>query len=240
MNCCAAPGAASDCPAGFGVAAQLQANDEAHLRRAICESAAAIAPDSNAMPFGAVLAKPSDAGCVLAARNACLSTGKRGGASDVTRHAEMELVRKMCLPVEQGGIPTEQRSEYTFYTSNEPCVMCTGAIYWSGVRRVVYGCSNETLTTMSGPGGFDIPVRDLYSRAPQEMEVVGPVLEDEAVAVHRRFGWFGNVPNADDNVGSASEVDGEAKQLAEIDIERSLMRTGLGARFALFQSYFAR
>ena len=54
--------------------------------------------------------------------------------------------------------------------------------------------------------------------------------------MHRRFGWFGNVPReesaatANAAVAGGGEDSGGAtkRQLAEVDIERSLMRTGLG------------
>ena len=31
----------------------------------------------------------------------------------------------------------------TLYVTVEPCVMCAGAIGWSQIRRVVYGCADE-------------------------------------------------------------------------------------------------
>ena len=33
----------------------------------------------------------------------------------------------------------------TLYTSCEPCLMCTGAFRWSGIRQLVYALSHETL-----------------------------------------------------------------------------------------------
>ena len=58
----------------------------------------------------------------------------------------------------------EARRASTIYASAEPCVMCAGACFWSGVGRVVFGCSAEEMTKLSGPGGFDIPIRDLYKQ----------------------------------------------------------------------------
>jgi len=41
--------------------------------------------------------------------------------------------------------------------------MCAGAIYWSGSRRIVYGCSAAQLEEqVSGPGGFYIPIETLF------------------------------------------------------------------------------
>ena len=38
----------------------------------------------------------------------------------------------------------------TLYTSAEPCAMCAGAIFWSGVGRLVYGLSGDRLHQLSG------------------------------------------------------------------------------------------
>lgn len=69
--------------------------------------------------------------------------------------------------------------------------MCAGAIYWSGVGRVVYGCSAAQLETLSGPGGFDVAVEKLYGMASEgarKIEVEGPVLADESLKVHDAAG----------------------------------------------------
>jgi len=139
------------------------------------------------MPFGAVLADENGT-IVLKAQNGSQASGKRGGTGDVTRHAEMELVRKAS-----SMFTREERCKYTVYTSTEPCVMCAGAIYWGGFSRVVYGCSSLRLEKdLSGPGGFDIDIRSLYGPFAREgirkIEVIGPLLEDEALEAHARSG----------------------------------------------------
>ena len=153
------------------------------MKAAIAQSQVSV--DAGCMPFGAVLADASGT-ILLEARNASLASAKRGGKGDVTRHAEMELVRKMAT------IDIPEPNQCTIYSSTEPCVMCAGAIYWSGVSRVVYGVSSKDLEDMvSGPGGFDIPIQTLYSMGRSGMrkiDVVGPLLADEALHVHRNSG----------------------------------------------------
>ena len=61
--------------------------------------------------------------------------------------------------------------------------MCTGKIYWAGIRSVVYALSSEELATMAG-GNFLIPCRELFARAADMVHVAGPFLLDEARAVH--------------------------------------------------------
>ena len=154
------------------------------MKEAIAE--AAKASKDGKMPFGAVLADWQGR-IVERAHNECMAARQRGGGmGDVTRHAEMELVRKFTA-----NIPVDQRADMTLYTSTEPCVMCAGAIYWSGVGRVVYGCSAQQLETLSGPGGFDVAVRQLYgmaSKGARAIEVGGPLLARESLQVHDAAG----------------------------------------------------
>jgi isopenicillin N synthase-like dioxygenase/tRNA(Arg) A34 adenosine deaminase TadA len=165
------------------------------------------------MPFGAVLADP-DGKIIVEAHNLSAAAVKRGGTGDVTRHAEMELVRRLC----EEGVDLDLRPQCTLYTSTEPCVMCAGAIYWSQVGRVVFGASSEQLEVLSGPGGLDIPLEQVYKmgrEGARKIEVVGPMLSDEAMKVHQESGcWPGCTSKS-------------AK--SDIETERLLFSSGLGA-----------
>lgn len=57
---------------------------------------------------------------------------------DVTGHAELNLVRRASMRFE-----VETLEGVTLYTSTEPCAMCSSAIYWSGIGRVVYALGSE-------------------------------------------------------------------------------------------------
>eukprot|EP00978_Attheya_sp_CCMP212_P027408 scaffold91729_cov42-Attheya_sp.AAC.3 len=164
----------------------LRSYDENHLRLAITESAAAVTNGN--MPFGAVIADKNGK-VILQGHNQSAAMKKRGGTGDVTRHAEMELVRMAS------DIDPEIRKDCTMYTSTEPCVMCAGAIYWSGVGRLVFAASSEELAKLSGPGGVDVPVRSLYDMGrpgTRKIEIIGPLLSNEAMKVHKDSGiWKG-------------------------------------------------
>jgi tRNA(adenine34) deaminase len=140
------------------------------------------------MPFGGAIADQNGK-ILLRGHNLCTAGIERGGAGgfgDVTKHAEMELVRAACAEIDP-----DLRPKCTLYTSTEPCVMCAGAIYWSRIGRVVYGCSAEELASVSGPGGFDIPIYDIYGlgrAGTRILEVGGPLLSEEALNVHRSSG----------------------------------------------------
>jgi tRNA(Arg) A34 adenosine deaminase TadA len=64
--------------------------------------------------------------------------------------------------------------------------MCVGAMYWAGIRSVVYGLPAEVLAKPAGPD-FLIPCRDLFSRASDIVQVTGPLLVEEALEVHNGF-----------------------------------------------------
>lgn len=186
--------------------------DRSCMQQALIETQAAI--DEGKMPFGVVLAN-ADGEIVARAHNQCRQAKKRGGGTgDVTRHAEVELIREFTE-----RIPADERAAMTLYTSTEPCVMCAGAIYWSGVGRVVYGCRAAKLEELSGPGGFDIAVDKLYAMASEgarKIEVMGPFLEEESLDLHRRSGVWRNAP-----LPSSADAD--------IAVEASLKESGLGS-----------
>ena len=66
--------------------------------------------------------------------------------------------------------------------------MCAGAIYWAGIGRLVYGLSEHRLRAVTGnhPENptLDLPCREVFASGQRPTEVVGPLLEDEAEAVH--------------------------------------------------------
>jgi tRNA(Arg) A34 adenosine deaminase TadA len=64
--------------------------------------------------------------------------------------------------------------------------MCTGKIYWAGIRSVVYALSSEELSAFAGPN-FLIPCTELFARGAERVTVIGPLLLDEAREVHRGY-----------------------------------------------------
>jgi tRNA(Arg) A34 adenosine deaminase TadA len=130
-------------------------------------------------PFGALLVD-ADGVVVAEAENTVVSE------QDVTGHAETNLVRIASRRFDR----TYLRS-CTMYTSTEPCAMCSGAIYWSGISRVVYGLSEAELLKLTGSHEdnptMSLPCREVFAHGQGSVEIVGPVLEDEARSVHDGF-----------------------------------------------------
>ena len=69
--------------------------------------------------------------------------------------------------------------------------MCSGAIYWSGIGRVVYALPEQALAAMvpsqNGEPTMDLPCRDVFAAGGSTVHVAGPALLDEAASVHAGF-----------------------------------------------------
>ncbi|WP_227820083.1 nucleoside deaminase [Agromyces aureus] len=150
--------------------------DEEHLRHAI-EVARRSRAEGN-HPFGAVLVAPD--GAVVEGTNSVVTAG------DPTGHAETNLVR-----LASARLAPERLRLSTLYTSTEPCAMCAGAIYWSGIGRVVYALSEQGLAAMvpsqDGEPTMDLPCREVFARGGRTVHVAGPALVADAAEVHRGF-----------------------------------------------------
>jgi tRNA(Arg) A34 adenosine deaminase TadA len=150
--------------------------DDTHLRRAI--ALAHQARENGNHPFGALLADGRGE-VVLEAENTVLTE------HDCTNHAELNLVRAASRRFAEG-----QLGDCTLFTSTEPCAMCAGAIYWSGIGRVVFALSGAALTVMvagDGDSELALPCREVFARGGRTVEVSGPHLEEEGRAVHEGF-----------------------------------------------------
>jgi tRNA(Arg) A34 adenosine deaminase TadA len=159
----------------------LETHDQQHLRAAF-EIARRARRNGN-HPFGAVLVDAFGAR-ILEAENTVVT------GNDSTGHAETNLMR-----IASHTLSGVARSRSTIYTSAEPCAMCAGAIYWANVRRVVFGLSQDELYAITGGVpqelALTMPCRDVFAQGAHFVAVEGPVLVDEAAAVHEGF-WNGS------------------------------------------------
>ena len=57
---------------------------------------------------------------------------------DPTAHAEVVAIREACNKLNDSEL-----KDCTLYTSCEPCPMCLGAIYWTRLKMVYFGCSHK-------------------------------------------------------------------------------------------------
>ena len=84
----------------------------------------------------------------------------------------------------------------TLYTTFEPCCMCTGAIYWANIGRIVYGVTEEKLLEMTGSDEknptFNISCRTILAAGQKKIEVLGPFPEIAPAVEEVHKGFWGN------------------------------------------------
>ncbi len=124
-------------------------------------------------PFGSILVH--DDKIILRAQNAVTTY------NDIAQHPESILARSAA-----SQFAPEFLAECTLYTSTEPCPMCTGAIYWSGIGRIVFACSVERLSDFVSDS-LTVPCHDILMCGDHHVDVIGHILEDEAAQVHVGF-----------------------------------------------------
>jgi len=139
-------------------------------------------------PFGALLVDNDSQNVILEALNTVNTDNDR------TKHAELNLASSASQKFTRDHL-----TKCTLYTSTEPCVMCCGAIFWVGIGRVVFGCSSEKLREIvkrkqkgeneKSSGSLTIACREIFEERSKGLtiELVGPVLEEEAAAVHESY-----------------------------------------------------
>jgi tRNA(adenine34) deaminase len=149
----------------------VRPDDAIHLRAAIALSRAAGAKGNE--PYGALLV---DAGGTPLAEAENTQVTKR----DSTGHAELNLLREASRRFDVATL-----AGCTVYATGEPCAMCAGAIYWSGVRRLVYALPVARMLELARPGTDELLLscREVFGRGMHPVEVVGPALEEEAATV---------------------------------------------------------
>jgi tRNA(Arg) A34 adenosine deaminase TadA len=156
--------------------AEIAAADLELLQRAVALAGEARASGNH--PFGALLAGPD--GAVIAEAMNTVETER-----DPTGHAELNLVRRT------GRLGPDVLAATTLYTSTEPCAMCSGAIYWAGVGRVVYALAESELLAFTGSDPRNptlaLPSRTVFAAGSRPIGVQGPVELPEAREVHRGF-----------------------------------------------------
>ena len=85
-------------------------------------------------------------GCVIVYHDEVVASSYNRKTIDniATSHAEILAINEACKK-----LGTWYLDECVLYTTIEPCLMCTGAIMQSRIKRVVYGSKNEAFGYLS-------------------------------------------------------------------------------------------
>ena len=106
----------------------LKNNDEFFMKIALKE--AMVAYDEEEIPVGAVIVHNNKV--ISKGHNQCQKL------NDSTAHAEM-----IAITSAQNKIGSKYLNECEMYVTLEPCMMCSGAIHLSKIRKVVYGLDDK-------------------------------------------------------------------------------------------------
>jgi guanine deaminase len=145
-------------------------DDRSLLLRAIKIAGEGIAKGGG--PFGAVVVK--DGKIVSEEFNRVVLD------SDPTAHAEIAAIRQASSKMKSHDL-----NGCTIYCSCEPCPMCFGAIYWSGIRNVVYACDRHDA---ANAGFSDKDIYDEIALDPSDRRIKYVRLEqEEGEAVFKKW-----------------------------------------------------
>tara|TARA_B110000285_G_scaffold179995_1_gene202883 strand:- start:409 stop:852 length:444 start_codon:yes stop_codon:yes gene_type:complete len=103
-------------------------NDEYFMKQALEEAKKAF--ELGEVPVGAVVVANDQ----IIARSHNLTER----LTDVTAHAEMQAITAAADFL--GG---KYLTDCSIYITLEPCTMCGGALYWSQIKKVIYGASDD-------------------------------------------------------------------------------------------------
>lgn len=137
-------------------------DDTYYMKQALLEAQKAF--DADEVPVGAVVV----AGGRIIGRGHNLTET----LNDATAHAEM-----MALTAAMNELGAKYLPDCTVYVTVEPCVMCSGAMYWAKIAKLVYGASEEK---------YGFTVKAPTSLHPKT-EVVAGVMQEECALLMKEF-----------------------------------------------------
>jgi tRNA(Arg) A34 adenosine deaminase TadA len=125
-------------------------------------------------PFGAVIVRD---GVVLSKAGA---GDGQDNLIDPTAHAETNAVRFACKALNSSNL-----AGATMYASCEPCALCMGAIWYAGVRTVVYGSSIPDEEALFHWKDLAIPAEVLQGMTEGKLKVQGGFMRDKVMDMYR-------------------------------------------------------
>lgn len=96
---------------------------------------------------------------------------------DPTAHAEILAIREAARILGAWRL-----TDATLYVTKEPCIMCSGAIVNSRIKRLVYGCNDSK-------GGGVVSLYNILNdkRLNHQVEITNGILEEECRAILKKF-----------------------------------------------------
>lgn len=110
-------------------------------------------------------------------------------SGDPTQHGEMVMLQNAIAAV---GV--DALADCSAYVSGGPCVMCTGALYWAGVGRMVYAIDigdsdNRDSTETSAKATLRTGFKQILETGSRQMVLDGPYPELRPEILERFAGY---------------------------------------------------
>ena len=138
--------------------------DEHYMKLAIAEAQKAF--DKDEVPIGALV--------VLQDKIIARAHNQVELLNDSTAHAEI-----LALTTAYQFLGSKYLPEATLYVTVEPCLMCSGALYWSKIGRIVFGAYDEK-NSYRRSTGTNNPFHP-------KTEIVGGVMDEECAGLMKEF-----------------------------------------------------
>ncbi len=146
-------------------------DDDDYIKRVLELAAGAISDGDG--PFGA---------CLVRGDRVLASSRNRTVAEDnPTAHAEMIAIREACR-----SWGSKALEGATAYCSCEPCAMCLMALFYVGVKRVVYAATLDDARAV-GSGDPPLNAEALNELGHLDLQLVHGALRTEAREVFQRY-----------------------------------------------------
>ncbi len=123
----------------------------------------------------------SPIGCVIVLDGEVVAQGHNevGLRHDPTAHAEMVAIRQACAELGRDDLRGA-----TLYSTLQPCGMCTMAVIWSHVGRVVYGAGRADVHRMYFEDRHLDTMDFIVDAYRKDVDVVGGVRAPECAALY--------------------------------------------------------
>lgn len=138
--------------------------DEQYMQQALTEAQKAF--DKEEVPVGAIV--------VMQNKIIARAHNQVELLTDSTAHAEI-----LALTTAYNFLTSKYLPEATLYVTIEPCLMCSGALFWSKIGRIVFGAADDKNSYRRVTGGNN-PFHP-------KTEITGGILEEECSRLMKDF-----------------------------------------------------
>ena len=108
-------------------------------------------------------------GCIITKNNKIIAKAynKKEKTKNVIKHAEIIAISKACKKLKNWRL-----DDCEIYITMEPCMMCSGAIEQSRIKKIIYGVKNENYG---------------YTKNLKNIEIISQICEEECKKIVQMF-----------------------------------------------------